>query len=108
MKKHRRKSRQLEPSEIGAAIAWYREDQWERLREISADRDQLDDTYAEWVVKAKKVMEQLAAQGMSIEKVEIDLEDLQRWCARQGIPVNGQARASYAAEKASERDPGSA
>jgi hypothetical protein len=106
MKKHWRRSRQLKPSEIGAAIAWYREDQWERLREISADRDQLDDTYAEWVVKAEEVLRHLAEQGMNIEKVEIDLEDLQRWCAAQGIPVDSRARASYAAEKARERDSG--
>ncbi|HVO68840.1 MAG TPA: hypothetical protein VMT24_02275 [Aggregatilineaceae bacterium] len=106
MKKHRRRSLQLEPTEIGAAIAWYREDQWERLREISADRDQLDDTYAEWVIKAEEVMKHLAAQGLSIEKVEIDLEDLQRWCEAQRMPVDSRARASYAAEKARERDSG--
>jgi hypothetical protein len=91
---------------IGAAVAWYREDQWDRLREISVDRDQLDDTYAEWVVKAERVIKHLAAEGMSIEKVEIDLEDLQRWCAAQGIPVDSRARAVYAAEKANERHPG--
>jgi len=94
------------PTEIGAAIAWYREDQWERLREISADRDQLDETYAEWVVKAEEVVKQLAAQGLSIEKVEIDLDDLERWCAARGIPIDSRARASYAAEKARERDQG--
>jgi hypothetical protein len=106
MKRRSGRPRQTPPGEIGAAIAWYREDQWDRLREISEDRDQLDDTYAEWVVKAERVMKHLAAQGVSIEKVEIDLEDLQRWCAAQGIPVDSRARASYAAEKANGRNPG--
>jgi hypothetical protein len=106
VKKRKRRPKWPAPSELSAAIAWYRADQWDRLREISADRDQLDETYAEWVVKAQGVLDHLAGEGLSIDKVEIDLDDLQRWCAERGIPINGQARASYAAEKAREREQG--
>lgn len=106
MRKRNGRPRKPATGQISAAIAWYREDQWDRLREISEDRDQLDETYAEWVVKAQGVLDHLVAEGLAIEKVEIDLDDLQRWCAEQGMPINSRASASYAAEKAREREQG--
>jgi hypothetical protein len=35
------------------AIAWYRQEQWPRLRAVSAHGDQLETTYDEWHAFAK-------------------------------------------------------
>ena len=37
-------------SEFPVGVAWYREDQWNRLRALATDRDKLANTYAEWLV----------------------------------------------------------
>ena len=40
------------------AVAWYRRDQWERLRELAADPEKLEPTYDEWLEMAqRKLME---------------------------------------------------
>ena len=78
--------------------AWYRADQWERLREISVDREKLGDTYEEWVANAKKALREMRKAGIHAEKVEVDVEELLAWCRAEGRDVDGKARSQYAAE----------
>ena len=80
-------------------IAWYRPWQWERLREISSDRDELEQTYAEWLDLIQKRLPELHAAGMYPVKVDVDAEELLGWCTGKGLPVNGESRAQFVAEK---------
>ncbi|MHB8791147.1 MAG: hypothetical protein ACYDBT_14865 [Desulfobulbaceae bacterium] len=49
-----KKGKTKETATLKAAVAWYKPDQWRRLREISEDRDRLEETYGEWQILAKK------------------------------------------------------
>jgi hypothetical protein len=99
----RRGKRKLNRSEPGqpsvVGIAWYRREQWNRLREISSDRDDLEETYDEWVGDAVKALENLHAAGIDPVKVPVDTEELVEWCRGKERPVNGQSRSSFVAEK---------
>lgn len=46
----------------------------------------------------------MAARGMVPRRVSIDPDELQTWCMKQLRPVDGEARADYAREKAREMD----
>jgi len=83
--------------EIVAGIAWFRADQWQLLRSLSADVDELEETYEEWVAIAEKAIEDLARQGVFARKVDVDVNELQRWCSAQKRPLDSSARAQYAA-----------
>ena len=83
--------------------AWYRADQWERLREISADPDKLEETHEEWVTTAKRSLREMKKAGILAEKVDVDVEELLAWCREHGEDVDGGARASYAAEMLRQR-----
>ncbi len=76
-------------------LAWWQPEQWDRLKEISADRDDLEDTYEQWRKYASKTLVNLQAQGQQIKKVSIDLEALIVWCNEKGQPVTGESRAEY-------------
>ena len=80
-------------------IAWYKPEQWQRLLDISADREHLEDNWAEWAGNAEATIRRMSRMGMQLEKVDIDVEDLLRWCHEQGYAVDGQARAAYTSEK---------
>jgi len=82
-------------------VGWYRPEQWERLLEISSDRDQLEGTYEEWLGNATRVFRYLKRQGFAVVKTEIALEDLLAWCAKRELEVNGESRAKYIMEKTS-------
>jgi len=88
--------------------AWYRADQWDRLREISVDRDKLGETYAEWAANAEQSLRGMRKTGMLVEKVEVDVEELLAWCKVRQLDVDGRARAQYAAEMLRQLDVGHA
>jgi len=63
-----------------AVIAWFRPDQWQRLLEVSADRESLEATHPEWERNASKTLKKLSREGIDIRKVPIEIEELVAWC----------------------------
>lgn len=78
------------------AIAWYRREQWPLLHAVSADGDQLESTYDEWHAFATQQIRDLEARRIRVQKIEIDVGALARWCESEGRVVDGDARAEYA------------
>jgi len=85
-------------------FAWYRPDQWQRVREISTDEDDLHDSYIEWLLSAEERLQELRSSGFRVEKVDVDSEALILWCNERGLEINGEARSRYVAERLSELD----
>jgi hypothetical protein len=85
--------------EVVAGIAWFRPDQWQHLRSLAVDADELEETYEEWVAIAEKAIRDLARQGIFARKVDVDVNELQIWCSEQKRPLDSSARAQYAATK---------
>lgn len=81
------------------SIGWYRPERWQRLREISVDKEQLEDTHEEWLRSASKTVKDLRRMGVSVQKIDVDVEDLLTWCKERGLSVDGDARAKYIAYK---------
>jgi len=100
------KANESEEWEVVVGIAWYQPKQWQRVRDISTDADDLEDTYEEWLRLAEQKLAELTAAGLRAERVDIDSEQLIFWCNERGLEVNGRARSLYAAEKLHERDSG--
>ncbi len=84
-------------SVIGAA--WYRSDQWDRLKEVSEDRADLEETWEEWSREAEKTLQGIRAKGLDVTKVDVDVEELVRWCQANRRPINAASRSAFAAEK---------
>ena len=87
-------------------IAWYKREEWSHLLEISADRDELEDTYEEWLHNAETRLHEMAEAGINVMRVYINLDELQDWCIVQGRPLDGSARAVFTAEKLRQLDKG--
>jgi hypothetical protein len=85
-----------QPENLEVAMAWYRREQWPLLRAMSADADQLEATYDEWLAIATQHVRDLEARGILVQKIEVDAEGLTRWCESEGRTVDGEARAEYA------------
>jgi hypothetical protein len=96
----------MKPSrQLKFGIAWFRPEQWSRLLEISKDREDLEETFAEWESLAEEKLRELRAQGLDAEKVTIDLEKLLAWCKSRGLSVDASTRSQYVAEMLRKRDP---
>ena len=50
-------------------IAWFKPQQWDRLLQISADRDELETTYEEWKNFVEKSVREMQKIGIRIKKL---------------------------------------
>ena len=86
-------------ADVVSGVAWYRAEQWSRLLEVSVDHSELEGTYDEWQAMATKGLADLARAGVWARKVDVDVDELVEWCRSEGRPVDGAARAAFAALK---------
>jgi hypothetical protein len=80
-------------------IAWYRRDQWTRLREIASDADKLDELYEDWLAGAQKILVRMEVAGVRAQRVDVDLDELARWCRAEGRALDSAARAAFVASR---------
>jgi hypothetical protein len=65
---------------------------------VSADPEQLEQTHMKWLKTYERTTRDLAAQGMKLMKVPVDVGELEKWCHERNKPINGEARAEYVLE----------
>ena len=80
-------------------IAWFRRDQWLLLKQKATDPEIIEDTYEEWEAEAERAVQQLIALGLPVKKIDVDIYELEEWCKANGLPMDGDARSGFAAEK---------
>ena len=85
-------------ADLNIGVCWYKEEQWERLKEIVADPESIEDTYQQWRKNAEKALSQLkaAATGVNVKKVSVDTEEMLLWANEHGRTIDGEARSEYA------------
>ena len=98
MGKRKKRLRKAAGASVILGVAWYSPSQWVRLREVSADPEQLDQTYAKWMATYERTIRALAAKGMLLRRVPIDVAELEKWCRERKQPIDGNARAEYVLE----------
>ena len=100
MSKHKSSKRKKSSEDASVlGIVWYRPEQWELLRQISVDRDALEETYEEWESYTKKFLRKMRKAGVRPIKVDIDVEELLQWFHAHNRAVDGSARSLYTTEK---------
>ena len=89
----------VRPPAAKVGIPWYRRDQWERWREISADRANMSESYDEWLEKAEKAIRNFTKNAMEVHKVDVDIDEFIGWATKENVPVTGFTRADFAGVK---------
>ena len=84
-------------------IAWYAPRDWRALRDAAVDPEELETSYDEWLQRCTSSCAELAVDGIAVERVRVDAEELIRWCAEQRLPLDAQARTRFASHKLSPR-----
>ena len=86
-------------------VAWYGREQWERLKQVADDKEALDDTYEDWLKGFEELREHSAKQGVEVVKVEVDVDEILKWCWVEDLPMNTSNRASFVTKKLQEMYP---
>jgi len=90
-------------SAVAVAIGWYSLQDWQRLKRVAADSEVLHATYLEWVEEAERTVATLRVAGTMVEKLEVDLEELEEWCRTRSLENTSANRARFIVEKHQER-----
>ncbi len=79
------------------ALAWYRQDQWQLLLDDSTDSDKLEHTYQEWLEHAEERVNEMGKDGINVVKIDINIEEMKKWCERHDKSIDSYTRSEYAA-----------
>lgn len=80
---------------------WLKPEDYPRFREIF---DDVDPTYDEWRARLERKLKAFTEQGVYVERMLIDPDELVAWCRENGREVNAEARALYPAWLLLQRD----
>ena len=86
-------------SRIITGVAWYRPEQWQRLREVSEDVENLEETYDAWLQTAERMIRDGIPADVVVEKIDVDVEEVLAWCNVMGLPMNTASRARFESER---------
>lgn len=81
-------------------IAWFKEQNFKKLKELFEDSDKLSPTFAQWQNAAEAQAKHFQRQGFKVFKVDIDPVEFPKWCASRNLALNAEARTEFAAAMA--------
>ena len=85
-------------SDAFMGFCWYQREEWEKLKATAVDKDALDDSYDEGKSNATRAIKDLRDVGQLVQKVKINIEQLDAWCEKNGVENTSEARSRYCGE----------
>ena len=83
-------------------IAWYRAQDYDRLKATFTDGWKLPDTFESWQRSAQNLYDKLTNEGLVVVKAYIDPNTFPEWCRANGMEMNAKARMRFANDCAAE------
>lgn len=80
----------------GVGIAWYRREDYDRVRAISDDAHTFPDTFDDWEKRAEEGRKEMLKHGYVVIKAYIDPDTFPAWCRAHGHKVDSKARMAFA------------
>lgn len=79
-------------------ISWYYKEDFENIKKILVDGDNLGKSYEDWLRMAEKSYNQLVSSGHLVEKVFINSKTFPKWCEENHLALNSKARIRFGNE----------
>jgi hypothetical protein len=76
-------------------IPWYTERSWNKMQEISDDKENFHASYQVWLAHADKSVVILTNRNKPFERLKIDPVSYSWWCENQTIARDKESRRSY-------------
>ena len=97
--------RELSSSRMPLAVAVYRPEHYARLLATTEDASDLEPTWQEWHNVYQETRQHMAALGIDLIEVTVDLDDLEQYCLEQRLKNTSGTNAPYAAHVLTEQHP---
>jgi len=77
-------------------LAWYRQEDFARIKAMMSDAGKLHDTWADWHAAAQQTEDAYRGMGYTVVRALLIPEDFMAFCRLRGLDVNAQARTEFA------------
>ena len=88
------------PAKQAVALPWYSETDYEDILGMMADREDLPNTYQEWLDLRIPLEQELFKDGYPVVRIMIQPEPFINWYRIQGLNPNAKACAEFAVKQA--------
>ncbi|ACA17741.1 conserved hypothetical protein [Methylobacterium sp. 4-46] len=85
------------PRRVG--MAWYRSEDYARMRAFMQDADRLPTSYEAWRISAEQVEGEVTRSGVTMVRVLVEPDEFAAGCNEHGLQADGAARARFANER---------
>ncbi len=85
------------------ALVWYKEEDWQQLRELFSDSHLLPVKYADWLARAEANEKSVRESGDIVIKVFIDPVTFPAWCKKKKRKLDAESRTLLAIEVATQQ-----
>ena len=89
-------------AEIVVAMGWYTAATWAQLKAIPEARIEM--SYPGFVRNFETLVRKFAAEGVKVQKVAIDVDQMVAWCHRNGYAIDTTGRALFGTVAAMARE----
>jgi hypothetical protein len=89
-------------TETVLGMAWYTPEAWARLKAIPEAR--VDMSYRAYVRNYDAYVRRFVAEGIKVERVAVDVDQMLAWCHRNGYAVDTTGRAIFSTVLTMARD----
>lgn len=77
-------------------VCWYKQEQWNHLKEIVSDAETLGDSFKEWETEAEKNINKFRSEGQRVKKILVDTEQMLAWAEKGDVKLESKNLSSYA------------
>lgn len=86
-------------------VSWFKENQWDHLKEIVSDSDNLGETYADWKKQAEQHIGNFRSTGGIVKKISVDTEEMLAWANENNLKLETSNLSTYAMHLFEEKYP---
>jgi len=94
--------------QLRAAVPWWREQDYERVRAMMNADDHFPERFEEWVEIAERQSAEFIAEGVAVERVVVNLDEFIAFCRLAGVEPDRKAAVAYAVHVIEREQPGHA
>ena len=86
-------------------VAWFKESQWDHLKQIISDPENLGESYVEWRRQAEEHISMFRSTNGIVKKISVDTEKMLIWANENNIKLESSNLSSYAMHLFEEKFP---
>ena len=84
------------------SIPFYRKDQYDRLKDVSIDKETFSKSYDEMMKTTESKHKEMENLGFMVVKIDVDVKELIDWCDSINVAINPRFRTEFALKKLKE------